>query len=310
MSDQIPKVSIGLPVYNGEKYLEQALQSILAQTFTDFELILSDNASTDRTAEICERYAAQDSRIRYNRNDKNIGGANNENLTFTLSRAPYFRLSADDDYLEPEWLARAVEILDANPDVVLAYSRAYRVDAEGKNIGVLNRLLGTSDKPHERFRNLYTWEHNCEPTYGLIRREVMRKTDLQMNYTDSDRTFLCELALNGKFYQIPEFLFSKRYHAGMSTQIFPDYRERMVWFDPDFKTKGKVAMPHWQQFFHFLRIIRRAPISLLEKIRCYLHMVYWIFLYQRWRMLGRDLLNAMIFYTRKIFQENWLTNRP
>lgn len=303
MTERIPKVSIGLPVYNGEKYLEQAIESILAQTFTDFELILSDNASTDRTAEICQRYASRDSRIRYHRNEKNIGGANNENLTFTLSRAPYFRLAADDDFLEPEWVAKAVEVLDTHPDVVLAYSRAYRIDGEGKNIGVLNRLLGTSDQPNERFRNLYNWKHNCEPTYGLVRREVMQKTDLQQNYTDSDRTFLCELSLYGKFHQIPEFLFSKRYHAGMSTQIFPDYRERMVWFDPDFKAKGKVAMPHWMQFFHYLRVIRRSPLSAGEKLRCYLHMVRWLFLYRRWSMMGRDLVNAIRFYLLSPFHK-------
>ncbi len=291
MTERIPTVSIGLAVYNGEKYLEQAIESILAQTFTDFELILSDNASTDRTEEICRKYAAQDSRIRYHRNEKNIGGANNENQTFQLSRAPYFRLAADDDYLAPEWLAKAVEVLVQQPDVVLAYSRAYRVDAEGHQIGTLNRLLGISDKPSARFRNLYTWEHNCEPTYGLVRAEVMRKTDLQRNYTDSDRTFLCELSLYGKFYQIPEFLFSKRYHAGMSTQVFNDYRGRMAWFDPEFNLKGKIAMPHWMQFFHYLRIIRRAPISFAEKLRCYLHMVRWLFLYQRWRMMGKDLYN-------------------
>ncbi|GAB4578970.1 MAG: glycosyltransferase family 2 protein [Anaerolineales bacterium] len=303
MSEHLPKVSIGLPVYNGEKYLEQAIESILSQTFTDFELIISDNASTDRTPEICQRYAAQDARIRYHRNATNIGGANNENLTFKLSRAPYFRNAADDDYMAPEWLAKAVEVLDTHPDVVLAYSRAYRINEEGKEIGTLNRLLGTADRPHERFRNLYTWEHNCEPTYGLVRRDVMAKTDLQMNYTDSDRTFLCELSLHGKFYQIPEFLFYKRYHAGMSTQVFPDYRERMVWFDPDFKKKGKVAMPHWNQFFHYLRIIRRAPINLGEKLRCYLHMVRWLFLYRRWSMMGRDLVNAILFYTRAPFRK-------
>jgi len=296
MNEQTPKVSIGLAVYNGEKYLEQAIDSILSQTFTDLELVISDNASTDRTEEICRRFLAQDPRVRYHRNEKNIGGANNENMTFNLARGQYFRLAADDDYCGPELLAKSVEVLDRDSRLVLVYTRAVRVDGEGKEIGVLDRLLATAGNPNERFRNLYTWNHNCEATYGLIRSDIMRKTDLQRNYTDSDRTFLCELSLHGKFHQIPELLFYKRYHAGMSTRVFQDYRERMAWFDPDYKTKGKIALPHWLQFFHYVRVIRRAPISLREKLHCSLHMVRWLFLYRRWRMMGRDVLNLGKYY--------------
>lgn len=289
MNDKSPKVSIGLAVYNGEQFLEQAVDSILNQTFTDFELVISDNASTDRTQELCEQYAAKDQRVRYHRNEKNIGGANNENQTFKLSRGQYFRLAADDDYCDPDLLRKSVEVLDQNPDVVLVYTRIVKVDGSGTQFGILDDDLGAANKPNERFRNLYTWEHNCEATYGLIRSDIMRKTDLQLNYTDSDRTFLVELALYGRFHKIPEFLFYKRYHEGMSTEVFQDYRERMAWFDPDFKAKGKVALPHWMQFFHYLRIIRRVPISAGEKLRCYLHIIRWLFMYRRWGLMGKDI---------------------
>ena len=116
-----PKVSIGLAVYNGERYLRQAIESILGQTYTDFELIISDNASTDSTQQICLEYAAEDGRISYHRNATNIGGANNENLTFRKAKAPYFRWAAHDDYVAPQLLERCVAILDTHPDVVLAY---------------------------------------------------------------------------------------------------------------------------------------------------------------------------------------------
>jgi glycosyltransferase involved in cell wall biosynthesis len=94
MTSKIPRVSIGLPVFNGEKYLAEALDSILSQTYRDFKLIISDNASTDRTEQICREYAAKDRRIRYYRNEKNIGAPKNFNRVFELSSGKYFRWDA------------------------------------------------------------------------------------------------------------------------------------------------------------------------------------------------------------------------
>ena len=104
MSENEPRVSIGMPVYNGEKYLEEAIQSILAQTYSDFELVISDNASTDKTQEICLEYAARDSRVRYHRNEKNLGAAPNYNRTFELSTGQYFKWADYDDLLAEEFL--------------------------------------------------------------------------------------------------------------------------------------------------------------------------------------------------------------
>jgi glycosyltransferase involved in cell wall biosynthesis len=93
----MPKVSIGVPVFNGENYLAQALESILAQDFADFEVIISDNCSTDKTPEICTSFAKRDSRVKYFRNDSNIGASPNYNRTFELSRGEYFKWCAHDD---------------------------------------------------------------------------------------------------------------------------------------------------------------------------------------------------------------------
>ena len=120
MTPIIPRVTIGLPVYNGQNYLVETLESLLAQTYTDFELVISDNASTDRTEAICRQYAAGDARIRYYRNDENIGASANYNRAFELGRGEYFKWAAHDDLLAPTYLERCVEVLDANPDVVLA----------------------------------------------------------------------------------------------------------------------------------------------------------------------------------------------
>lgn len=132
MSNNQPRLSIGLPVFNGDKFLNKAIDSLLAQTFEDFELIISDNASTDKTEEICRTYAEKDQRIRYYRNEKNIGCARNFNRVFKLSSAEYFKWAAHDDLHAPNFLMKCVEVLDQNPSVILCHSQVYIIDEYGK----------------------------------------------------------------------------------------------------------------------------------------------------------------------------------
>lgn len=291
MEDQNPKVSIGLAVFNGEKYIREAIDSILAQTFTDFELIISDNASTDRTEEICRDYVVRDPRVRYQRNSTNIGGANNENLTFQLSKGKYFRLAAHDDVLAPELIAKYVEVLDNEPTVVLVYSTIVKIDENGKHIGLIDKDLAVSPKVSNRFRELANWLHGCEISYGLIRSSILHKTDLQLNYSDSDRTLLCELSLYGRFYRIPEPLFYKRYHSQMSTVAYTnDPLVRMAWFHPsdDEKIPNRLQF-HLIQFSHYLKILKRALMPLNDRINCYICVSLWL-LPQITREIIRELL--------------------
>jgi glycosyltransferase involved in cell wall biosynthesis len=290
MPNTAPKVSIGLAVYNGDTYLKEAVDSILTQTFTDFELIISDNASTDRTEEICRAYATQDERIRYHRNATNIGGANNENQTCEMARGKYFRWAAHDDVCAPTLLEKCVAVLDENPDVVLSYSTIIHIDAKGNHLRTLDKEIGTSPKPNERFRNLFGWNHDCETTYGLMRLDVLKATGLQRNYTDSDRTLLCHMALIGRFHMIPEPLFFKRIHEAMSTMVFWDFRERMAWFSESYREK--ITFPHWLQFFHYLEIITKTNLPLGERIRCYRHMIRWLIDERRWRKMIKDVIIA------------------
>lgn len=271
MKDGKPRVSIGLAVYNGEKYLADAIDSILVQTFADFELIISDNASTDRTEEICKQYAAKDKRIRYHRNAENIGGANNENQTFRMSRGEYFRWAAYDDLCAPELLAKCVSVLDSNPSIVLCYTMVTEINEAGEATRTISQKKGMSTRPHERFRDLASHDHNCEATYGLVRSEILRKTRLQKNYTDSDRTLLSELALSGQFFEIPEPLFYKRYHP---QNMYVNMRTRMTWFNP--ALKGKAVFPFWMQLFDYLSTIGRVRLPMSEKICCYTYMLRWV----------------------------------
>src|SRR6267142_6107507 len=130
-----PKVSVGLPVYNGAEFLRAALDSILRQDYRDFELIISDNASTDGTRAICQQYAQGDKRIRYFRNESNGGAAENYRRVFELARGDYFNWATHDDIQLPGFLRRCAEVLDKAPtSVVLVAPRAEIIDAEGRKI--------------------------------------------------------------------------------------------------------------------------------------------------------------------------------
>ena len=151
MSSSSPRVSVGIPVYNGERYLEVAIVSVLNQTYQDFELIISDNASSDHTREICMEYAKQDPRIRYYRNDKNLGAAPNYNRVFQLSDAEYFKWADYDDLIAPDFLSKCIRILDQNPSVVLCYPRAMIIDENGKHLGEHDYVIKL-DSPHAHLR--------------------------------------------------------------------------------------------------------------------------------------------------------------
>ena len=299
-----PKVSIGLAVYNGERYLREAIDSILAQTYTDFELIISDNASIDGTAQICQEYASQDPRIRYHRNPTNIGGANNENLTFRMARGEYFRLAAHDDYLAPTLLEKCVSVLEQMPDVILVYTEIFEIDEEGKVVLTKSLRKGISPRPSHRFHDLAFHDHNCEPSYGLMRSDTLRKTPLQHNFTDSDRVLLCELALHGRFFEIPEALFHKRYHPG---NAYIDWRSsRISWFNPAWK--GKIILPYWLKLFHLFVVIHRVSLPLRERLSCYGTLLLWLLKYGR-RMIKDVLVAAyMILHSKEWRVKQAVTN--
>lgn len=266
-----PLVSLGLPVYNGENYLRQALESLVAQTweggrFEDLEIIISDNASTDGTEAICREFAAADSRIRYFRQERNIGAGPNYNFVFRQSRGRYFKWAAHDDFMDHNAMELCARALEAEPAAVLSHPRLVDVDADGRTIGEFDRGdAGGRDAP-DRFFQVIQIGHNCAEVFGLTRRDVLAKTGLIRDYTDSDRTLLGELALRGRLLQVPGAGFYRRIHAGKSDRVYASYHERAVWFNPG--NKGKVVLSAWNQ-------LRDLTVSLLacelppgQKARC------------------------------------------
>jgi glycosyltransferase involved in cell wall biosynthesis len=284
MGNQPPRVSIGLPVYNGENFLEEAIVSILSQTYEDFELIISDNASTDLTEKICRKYAAQDARVDYSRNTENIGGMNNANLTFRRSRGEYFRFAGHDDVYAPDLLERLVTELDQRPETTVCYAATVKIDGQGNEIGVCYPTEGTAKTAVDRFRELVLSSQPGGAIYGLIRSDILRQTSLLRNYTGSDYNLLCELALRGPFHLVPERLFFNRFHDG---NVYKDPRGRMAWARPDLARSGRPTLPNWLRLRHYIRILAAAPLSLKERVSCAMIVLQWVRM--KWLSLGLDL---------------------
>ena len=300
MNNHTPLVSVGLPVYNGENYLEVAIDSILAQTCTDLELIIADNNSTDRTQAICESYAAQDLRIHYYRNEKNLGAARNFNRTFELSSGKYFKWMAHDDLIAPEFLSRCVEALEKNTDVVLCATLMHMIDSQGKVIddyADTNLELTSSPDPIKRFRELIRLDYACFDVFGLIRVEALRATPLIASYVTSDRALLAELSLMGRYYTVPEHLFFPREHPERSTRALSTH-ERAAWFDT--ANKGKVSLPRWQVYLNYFKIIRKSSLNFTQKAKCRLYLLTWLLRYGK--SMAKDLIMAVYLIPRRFLK--------
>ena len=273
MSEQkTPLVTIGMPVYNGEEYLEEALNSILAQTFADFELIISDNASTDRTEDLCRAYAERDARIQYVRNPVNLGAARNYNHLVDLARGKYFKWASYDDLIEPDYLERCVAVLEADPDVVLCYTRNMMIDAQGQvTQRYEDRFHLVADRPSVRFRGFFKAPGMCNPIFGLMRLETLRRTDRIGAFRASDRILLGHMALLGKIHEVSAPLFYRRMHDKMSMKANVSDAAIAAWFDPASKRSLLVLFPRWRWVLEYVRNISRSPMPLGERARCYYH---------------------------------------
>jgi len=283
-----------LAVYNGENFLAEALDSLVGQTFEDFELIISDNASTDRTEEICRAYALRDRRIRYSRNRENMGAAWNYNHLFHLASGEYFKWAAHDDVLHPDFLLKTVAALDRNPSMVLAYARVITINSQGKPIRRDERRLRTdSPMPSIRFSDSVCNDPEGLAIFGVMRAEILKKTKLIASYVGSDRPLLAELLFAGPFYEVPEWLFFHREHFQRSVRLLPDLHQRVAWFDT--ARQERVALPNWRLVAEFLFTLRRASVPWTEKLRCCRHLGAWA--WNRRRKLKTDIKFAVFHRT-------------
>lgn len=269
MSRAKPRISVGMPVYNGELYLEEAIESILSQTHGDFEFIISDNASTDRTEQICRDYAAQDKRIVYTRNKENLGAAKNYNRVFHLASGIYFRWFNADDVSAPELHERCIRVMNENPDAALCYGKTAFIDDKGKITEYYDDNLDLQqEKASDRFINFFKSVGYTNAIYGLMRTTMVAKTMLFGigHYPAADYNFMAELTLHGKFIEIPEQLFFRRMHPQASSwNPKNESVHRKFWMG-----RAKVwTLPNWKKNLAYLNSIRSSSIESLEKIRLY-----------------------------------------
>lgn len=264
-TDNPPTVSIAVPIYNGERFLAQALDSLLGQSFQDFELIISDNASTDKTAAICQRYAARDARIRYIRQPMNIGAPRNWNFVAEQARGKYLKWSSANDFCDSRMLEKCVAEMESEEDVVLCYGRTCLVD-EDSNVRTeyANDVCASDLRPSDRFTHLFRNLEMNNAQSGLIRIDTLRRTPLDRLYPHGDRVLMAELVLYGRFVLLPEVLLYRR--MGRETASMQlDTTDLTAFFDP--RARRSIRLDRLRLHFDYLVSVARARIDFTEKLR-------------------------------------------
>lgn len=268
-----PCISIGFPVYNGERFCAAAMESLLGQTCQDFEIIICDNASTDRTAEICRSYLA-DRRVQFHPAERNRGAAWNFNRSFAFSRGRYFKWMAHDDLCRPEFLERCLEVLEADSGAVLCYPREAGIDEQDRPLGSRPyRYDITLENPWQRVLGLMLTNRGSPPVFGLIRSEVLRRTRLIGPYDASDQVLLAELAMHGRLAEVPEELLLHREHSQRSVRACPGRRAATAWFDTS--KAGKLVLPTWRVCWEYCKAVLRSPVRGQERLRCLKQALAW-----------------------------------
>jgi glycosyltransferase involved in cell wall biosynthesis len=266
MTRRAPLVSVGVPVYNGEDYLPQALDALLAQDLDDFEVIVCDNASQDGTAEIAKDYAARDRRFRYHRNERNLGLSGNFNKAFELATGKYFKWAAHDDLHPPQMLRVCTTVLEQDPAAVICGSAVAVMDDDGEVFEQWHPSVDLRSPPaHVRFHRLIWTLEETHPLFAVMRSEALARTPLYRPFVGADRVLLAQLALMGPIWQVPEVL-----HYYRQPRMRPDARQRAnrpsqaVILDP--ANEGKLPSRTWRLCDEHLRLVFNALLPARHKL--------------------------------------------
>jgi len=285
------RVAIGLPVYNGENFVAEAIESILGQTYGDLTLLISDNASTDGTEAMCRDFARHDRRIQYFRRERNIGAVNNYNALVPMAKGDYFKWAAHDDVLTPTFLAEAVEALERDPSVVLAMPQTGLIDKYGARLhpapehdafvtadGMYfpkapddNSAL-TSPDPVERFGTVVFKTILCTEIFGVMRRPVLDRVPLQGNFYGSDKVFLADLALRGRYWLGQEPRFLRRCHSEQYSIAATSAKARAQWFKSGSPLSNQMFVQKWMMTLGYGRVIRASDLTARQRRACF-HML-------------------------------------
>jgi glycosyltransferase involved in cell wall biosynthesis len=261
------KVVVGLPVYNGLKYLGAAVESHLSQSFGDFDLVISDNGSTDATPEICNGYAAKDKRVKYLRSPENRGILwNHRRVTEEIgNQTRYFRWAGADDIMEPGLLQAMVDVLDGRREVEAVMPGTKNIDDQGQLIGALDRTLDLqSPDAFERARMILTANYQHVVAYGLLRASSLRVMRTRPDYIGWDPVFIWELALRGPIVQLADRSLLRRFHANSISRV-KTVKEMKKWVEPN--AKAGMNFPYWTWSYERMRSLLGSPLSRRDKWR-------------------------------------------
>jgi glycosyltransferase involved in cell wall biosynthesis len=288
-----PLVSIAVPVYNGQRYLAEALDSILCQTVSDLEIIISDNASTDETAAICARYAATDERVRYFRNNTNIGACPNFNICVGYATGRYFKWQPHDDVLEPEYLQKCIAALESNPNAVLCQSHIRYIDVDSGSIGIYKGVLRdtTSEKIYKRFGGVILPAHPVHEVLGVYDRKALDNSVLFPSYHSACREMLAENSLRGQIVIVPEPLMSIRDHVERYSHANTELLNRAEFNDPS--KANELSFPTWRMYGEFWKMIGDNVPSRMERLACYGQLVRWLWCNWNLVRLAVDLVRVV-----------------
>lgn len=302
-----PPLTIGIPVYNGARYVREAIEASLGQTDVDLEVVVADNASTDATAEICRDLASRDSRVRYVHFDEHLGVAGSYSRTFGLCTTDYFKWAASDDLFHPTFAAKALSVLRSRPDAVLCYSEAAVIDSSGRRLRKDDYVLELDRVPAStRFRRVVMAppkRHGAHEQYGVIRSAALRRTGLMSTHVYGDRVLLAQLSLLGSFVRLPEVLFYNREHEGRSQRAGRRHSRPgskltkplgagpwppSEFWDP--RRTGRIVFPEWDLAGQYVKTAVHADVPVEDKLKA-LSSVLGMVVY-RSPKYGRDVLIA------------------
>lgn len=268
-----PALSIGLPVYNGERYLAKAVVSLLSQDFEDFELIISDNGSSDQTETICRDFAQKDRRIRYVRSDVNRGATWNFRRVFELSEGDFFKYAAYDDECYPTMLRRCMEVFrSSDPTVALVYTLSETIDENSTAIAPdcgphWDRVATAAKIPHERLAHIIWRALHGQAHYGVIRASFLRRAR-PFGCIAADWMILAELGMMGKFMEVPEVLFRLRIHRANTWNASSTRLEILKWHNPAANGLEKVLPFRIAVISEYVKTVRHATLSPSERMMC------------------------------------------
>jgi glycosyltransferase involved in cell wall biosynthesis len=262
-----PLVSIGVPVYNDAPWLRNALDHLLAQDYTNLEIILADDGSIDASREICREYAQRDARIRLFENKHNLGALQNHKLVFDVSAGEYFAWGSGHDYYHSSFVSNLLECLQANPSVVMCFSQSVFVNENGEILRTTKGGLDTRGLlPSERFEKFITHlvgGATANIFYGLYRQEALAQMNLSRKVLGHDITMLGELSLLGEMTQINKVLFYRRKKKAETGEERRERHMRMLVDTRGFRTEK--LMPEFSASSQFLSIVESNQLPIFQR---------------------------------------------